>query len=134
VLVADRLESFRELFPVYNEQGVEAVLHMFDPDVAWMAPPEWMDAPVYCGHDGLRDLDGLWRANFDDYWLDPEEIRELGDSVVVLLHMHGTIKGTTQKINQRAAWVVDFSDDGLVSQCSAYFSWEEALEAAAART
>jgi hypothetical protein len=44
--------------------------------------------------------------------------------------MHGRIKGTNQEIHQRASWVVDFSDAGLVSRCAAYFSWEEAVEAA----
>jgi hypothetical protein len=131
VFVADHAERMRVLFPLYDSDGIEAVIPWFEPDVAWMSPPEWMDSPVYCGHQGLRDLDTLWKSNFDEYRLQPEDVRAVdADRLVVLLHMHGRIKGTSQEIHQRASWLVDFSQAGLVSRCCAYFSWEEALEAA----
>ena len=78
----DRAERLASLFPTYNGQGVDAILSAFRPDVTWMAPPERMDEPVYCGHEGLRDLDALWRANFDQFRLDLEEIRAVGQRVV----------------------------------------------------
>ena len=68
----DRAERLASLFPTYNGQGVDAILSAFRPDVTWMAPPERMDEPVYCGHEGLRDLDALWRANLDHFRLDLE--------------------------------------------------------------
>jgi ketosteroid isomerase-like protein len=125
--VAERLEQARAFIPLYNRGGIEAVLSMFDPDVTWMAPPEWMDAPVYCGHRGIRDLDALWRSNFDDFGLELEEVRAVGERVVTLLTLRGLIKGTRQPIAQRASWVVDFNAEGLVTLLRAYFSWDEAL-------
>lgn len=130
--MTDRAQLARDFIPRYNDAGVDAVLPLFDPSVTWMAPPEWMDSPVYCGHEGIRDLDCLWRSNFDDFRLELDSICPVGDKVVTLLHMHGTIKGTNQEINQRASWVIEFNDDDNVTQLSAFFSWEEALAAARA--
>jgi ketosteroid isomerase-like protein len=128
--VADRLELIRGFFPVYEERGVEAALPLFDPGVTWMAPPEWMDQPVYCGHQGLRDLDTLWRSNFDDFGLELEELCAVGDRIVALIFLHGRIKGTEQRIEQRASWLIDFGEEGLITRLCAYFSWAEAFEAA----
>ena len=74
----DRAELLRAFFSEFNEQGIEAALPLFDPAVTWMAPPEWMDQPVYCGHQGLRDLYDIWDCNFDDFELDLEDIQEIG--------------------------------------------------------
>jgi ketosteroid isomerase-like protein len=129
--VPDPAEQARALFPIYEEGGVEAILPLFHPDVTWMAPPEWMDQPVYCGHRGLRDLDAVWRANFDEFGLDLEEIRSIGERVIALMHMHGRIKGSDQQVEQRVSWVIDFDDEARVTHLCAYFSWEEALESTA---
>jgi ketosteroid isomerase-like protein len=130
--VADHATRLASLFPAYNDEGVEAILSVFRPDVTWMAPPEWMDQPVYCGHEGIRDLDALWRANFDEFRLELEEMRAVGPRLVALLFLRGRIKGSTQEIEQRASWVVDFDADGLITRLAAFFSWDEALEVAGA--
>lgn len=126
----DRVERIRQLFPAVNERGLEAALPLFDPHVAWMAPPEWMDQPVYCGHQGLRELYDIWDCNFDDFALQLEDVHTVGERVVVLLVLDGRIKGTDQRVNQRASWLIDFGPDGLITHLRAYFTWEEALEAA----
>ena len=126
----DHVERSAAFFPAYNSGGIEATLPLFHPDVTWIAPPEWVDAPVYCGHEGMRELNALWRANFDEFRVQLEEVRTAGPRAIVLLHLQGRIKGSTQEIEQRASWVADFDDDGLVTQLRVFFSWEEALEAA----
>lgn len=128
--MTDRLEQIRQLFPKFNANGLEPALPLFDENVTWMAPPEWMDQPVYCGHQGLRDLVDLWNSNFDDFELDLEDLQAVGDRVVALMFLRGRIKGSDQQIQQRASWVMDFGPDGRVTHLCAYFSWEEALEAA----
>jgi ketosteroid isomerase-like protein len=128
--VTDQLDQIRQLFPAFNEHGLEAALPLFDENVTWMAPPEWMDQPVYCGHQGLRELYDIWDCNFDDFGLDLEDIQAIGDRIVALMFLRGRIKGSDQRIDQRASWVMDFGPDGRVTHLRAYFSWEEALEAA----
>jgi ketosteroid isomerase-like protein len=131
VPVTDNAERVRQLFPDFNERGVDAALPLFDDAVTWMAPPEWMDQPVYCGHQGLRDLYDIWDCNFDDFELDLEDIQTIGDRVVALMFLRGRIKGTKQDIQQRASWLITFGDEGLITHLSAYFTWEEALDEAA---
>ena len=46
------------------------------------------------------------------------------------MFLRGRIKGTDQQIHQRASWLIDFGGDGLIHHLRAYFTWEEALEAA----
>jgi ketosteroid isomerase-like protein len=131
VLVTDRASQLAELFEVFARDGIDAVLAFFDPGVHWASPPDWMDQSGYDGYEGLRLLEGQWRANFDEYGLTASEVRRVADDrYVVLLHQHGRIKGTGDYIRQEVGWVVDFNDAGLVSLVRAYFSWDETLQAA----
>jgi hypothetical protein len=75
----DRVERIRRLFPEFNDRGVDAVLPLFDPEIHWASPPDWMDQSGYDGHDGLRLLEGQWRANFDGYSLTADEVRRVTD-------------------------------------------------------
>ena len=128
--MASRTERIRATFEAFNGGGVEPALDMFDPNVTWLAPPEWMDEAVYCGHEGLRDLDARWRQNFDDFGLTLEEISEVGDRYVVTFVQHGLIRGSGVRVDQRAAWVIEFGANDLVTHLRGFFSWDEAMEAA----
>jgi hypothetical protein len=103
---------------------------LFDPEITWLSPPEWMDQSGYCGHQGLRELDALWREHFDGFGLTLKEVHEEGDIAVVLLYQHGTIRGSGDCIEQKVGWVMEYGDNGLIKLLRAYFSWDEALEAA----
>jgi SnoaL-like domain len=130
--VTDRRAEIRAFVDTYNREGVEAAIHVFDPGIHWASPPEWMDQSGYEGHDGLRDLDALWRQNFDEFGLTLREIHQVGDFWVVLLYQQGRIKGSGDCIDQKVAWVISYGDNGLITELRAYFSWEEAMEVAAA--
>ena len=113
----------------FNEGGVEAVIEYLDPDVEWVAPREWLEEPVYYGHDGVRTVSAIWREIFDDYRLDLEEIIDAGDHVVALVTRRGCIKRSGDPIEQRIGydWTIR---DGKGVRVQAYFSWEDALAAA----
>jgi ketosteroid isomerase-like protein len=129
--VPDRSGQIREFFGSFERDGIDAALQMTDPHIHWASPPEWMDQSGYEGHHGLRELDALWRENFEDFGLTLEEIRPAGDLYVVLLHQHGRIKGSGDIVRQKVGWIVAFGDDGLIVDVRAYFSWDQALEEAA---
>src|SRR4051794_28342488 len=50
--MADNLELVRRLWAAFDRGGIEAVLEIADPDVAW--EPYGGGGTVYRGHDGLR--------------------------------------------------------------------------------
>ncbi|HEY6638651.1 MAG TPA: nuclear transport factor 2 family protein [Solirubrobacterales bacterium] len=114
----------------FNEGGVEAALEFFDPNLEWVAPPEWLEDRVYKGHDGLRRLAAYWTQLFDHYQLEPERSIDVGeDEVVLLLHQRGQIKGSGDPVEGPIGYLAQIRD-GLVTRVNIYFSWEAALEAA----
>ena len=130
--MTDRVAEIRGFLDAYDREGVEAALRVFDPGIYWASPPEWMDQSGYCGHEGLIELDALWRQNFDEFGLTLREIHQVGDLYVVLLYQHGRIKGTGDCVEQKVGWVMKYGDNGLVIELRAFFTWAEALEAARA--
>jgi ketosteroid isomerase-like protein len=124
-------EAFaRNFFDTFNRDGVEGVLPYFDPEIEWFGPPEWLEEPVYSGHDGLRRLAAAWEGNFGEYRLDFEQLFELADDeVLVLAFQRGRIKGSDDRIELRVGfeWLVR---DRRIARVKAHFSWEQALVAA----
>jgi ketosteroid isomerase-like protein len=113
----------------FNEGGVEAALEFFDPNLVWVAPPEWLEDRIYEGHDGLRRLSAYWTQLFDDYQLEAERSMEVGeDEVVLLLHQRGRIKGSGDPVDGPLGYLAQIRD-GLVTRVNIYFSWEATLDA-----
>jgi hypothetical protein len=68
----ENVEIVRRTIETFNEDGVEATLQHLDPEVEWLAPPEWLEERLYEGHEGIRELASQWTDNIDGYRLDPE--------------------------------------------------------------
>jgi ketosteroid isomerase-like protein len=88
-----------------------------------------MEAPVYHGRDGFRELLKGWAEGFDDFAPEVDELREAGEDRIVWLGRNtGRIKGTGIPVNQPVGGVHRFRD-GLVVEIGHLMTWEEALEA-----
>jgi hypothetical protein len=127
-----QVETVRRIFVTFNETGdIERVLLWHAEDLVIHAMREWPDDPVYRGHEGLAKLAGQWMENFDDFHFDIDQVRDGEHSVVALLDMSGTVKGSDVEMAAKIGAVVDFRGD-LVCQIRYFSSWEEALEAGGA--
>lgn len=114
----------------FNQGGVESALAFLDPEIEWWAPPDWLEDPVYRGHDGIRRLAAYWTELFDQYRLELVRIVEAGDDkVVILLNQLGQIRGSGDRIEGPIGYVAEVRG-GLVTRVDIYFSWERTLEAA----
>ena len=120
------MEVARRTLESFNSGGVEAALPFFDPEVEWIAPPEWLERHVYEGHAGIREIASAWSQNFDAYRLEAQEYIEAGDDVVVLIYQRGRIKGSSDPIEQPIGYVWSVRD-GKTVRVRVHFSWEEAL-------
>ena len=69
----------------------------------------------------------LWNVH-----IDASEVRDLGDSVLVLAEFRATGKGSGAEVEQSIGYLFEF-EDGLIRRASAYLTPEEALEAAGLR-
>jgi ketosteroid isomerase-like protein len=120
----------RNIITAFNREGIDAALEYADPQIEWIAPPEWLEDRLYEGHEGVRRLALFWMTQFDQYRLELEEFIHLGEGRgIVLLLQRGRIRASDVPIEQPVGWIVE-SRDGKVARVEVYFSWEAARAAA----
>jgi ketosteroid isomerase-like protein len=125
----ENVDLVAQIFDAFNTGGAKATLSFYTPDVVQYAIPEWLEQPVYNGHDGALKVTA-WTDKFDDVAFDAHELRDAHESVVALAELTGQIKGTRTPIRQRFGIVASDFRDGMVGEVRFYNSWQEALEAA----
>ena len=126
----ENVEAVKRVVEAFNTRGLDAALAYIHPELAWHAPPEWLERQVYTGREGLRQLAESWGQNFDEYRLDLERVVDLGGNrALALLVQRGRIKGGGNPMELAIGWIVEVSD-GQLARVDVHFSWEAALEAA----
>ncbi len=126
----ENVEIVRRAFAGFAEHGIEGVLPFNRHDVVTYSMPGWPDDSEYHGRDGLRKLARQWTENFDDFGFEVRELRDAGDSVVALLVMAGTIKGSEDLVGHHIGSVSSGFRDGMIGEARYFASWQAALEAA----
>ena len=104
----------------------------YDPDCEYHpAQAAFPDSdPVYYGRDGLfRTFWGLQLESFDDTRLDPKEILDLGDRLLVTTQMTGHGTGSGVPVNQKLFQLFTFRR-GLIVHQKDFSDRARALEAA----
>jgi ketosteroid isomerase-like protein len=124
------VEIVRKSFEAFRVGGIEGLLPFLPPDVVWYSVPEWVEDPLYRGHDGARKLIAAFTENFDDWAWEVPEVRDAGERVAVLAEMTGRIKDSCATVRQRIGIVNSDFRDGKAGETRFFLSWQEALEAA----
>jgi SnoaL-like polyketide cyclase. len=110
--------------------GIESALSVFPPDVVVYPFPEWVEESEYRGHDGVRQLTAVWTDSFDDFAIEVEEVRDLGDRVVILGETTGRIKDTGVPIRQPVGAVFSDFRDSKIGEARFFMAKQQTLEAA----
>ena len=126
----ENVEIVRTGFDAYAAGGLDALVEYAAEDGVWYTAPEFLDAPEYRGHEGLRSLLSVFTDNFDEWTIDVIEFRDAGDSVVALIEHGGKIKGTDTQLRQPMGLVYTDFRHGKIGELRAFQTWREALEAA----
>lgn len=126
---AKNVEIVRRTFDAFGAGGFDAMLPFYPEDVVWHPAPEWIEDQVYRGHDGARKLSAIWTENFDDLALQPREVRDLQDRVLVLAEATGRAKETGLPLRQPYAMVYSDFRQSKIGEVRFYFTWQDALEA-----
>jgi ketosteroid isomerase-like protein len=124
------VEIVRRAFEAFNQGGIEEALPSFAPDIVVYALPEWPGPSEYRGHDGTRALATEWTENFDDFEMEVRDIRDLGDSVLVLGENPVRIKGTDVPMRQPFGALFGDFRSGQIGETRFFPTWRETLEAA----
>ena len=123
-----------KMVAAFNRDGIDAAIEYLDPELDWVAPPEWLEDRIYHGHEGIRRLAYMWTSQFEDYRLEPQEFIDLGGGRgVLLINQRGRIPSSNDMIEQPVGWIVEIRD-GKLFRVEIFFSWEETLAAAGAST
>ena len=117
----------RDSNEVLQREGVEAILPFYAEDIVWMDDPDWPDAQVWHGRDGVRRA---FAERFDatSIAVDFEEAAERGNQVLVLMRWMAEGLGSGATAVLRPAMLVDF-DGYLVSRARFFLDRDRAREA-----
>ena len=125
----ENVEIAKRLNDKFAAGGIEAALTSFADDVVAYPFPEWIEQSEYRGHDGLRALIAVWTDNFDEFELHAHEVREVGDSVLILGETAGRIKDSGVPIRQPVGIVYSDFRDGRIGKSRNFLTWAQALNA-----
>ena len=129
----ENVETVRRALVAWNANDLDAFLAELDPEIEWHPSIE----PALEGAETTyRGLDGA-RTSWDDYrggaWerltIRIQEIRDLGESVVVLSHIDLTARTTGLEFTEEVGSLMTFRG-GKVLCSQDFLSHAEALEAA----
>jgi ketosteroid isomerase-like protein len=128
----ENVEIAQRNFEAWQRDDFEVWLSIIDPDVEWLTAIErglGRAGKVFYGHEGMREFWSLWRTEVDDFWVESNEIRDLGGERVLNL-AHIQFRGTASGImvESQLALVVTLRD-GKIVRSEDYLSHEEALSA-----
>lgn len=104
----------------WNRRDVDAIMGFLDSDAELLPMRAVFEGTVYRGVDGLKSLLHDMNEDWEDFRLEPDEIREIDPSrVLVLGRLQGRGKASGMEIEAPAAWVCELRD-GKVKKVQFY--------------
>jgi ketosteroid isomerase-like protein len=130
----EHVETVRRAYAAWDADDLQAFLDELHPDVEWhpsIEPATEGRATIYKGHEGARRGWEEYRGEgaFGNLTAEIEEIRDLGESVLVLGRFSVTGRATNIEFDSELGQVLTFRD-GKIASSHDYLSHREALEAA----
>jgi ketosteroid isomerase-like protein len=128
----ENVEAFKRGVEAYNRRDIDAFLEEIDPEVEWHGALQALlesEAPVYRGHEGVRQ----WVRDIDqalaDIRLEFSEIRDLGDRLVAIGRLCARGKASGAETESPFGCLVE-SKNGKATRVLNFLDPKEALEAA----
>jgi ketosteroid isomerase-like protein len=124
----NNVEVVRRSWDAFNRGDLDAFFADTADDIEFEEDPALPEPGVYRGRDEITAYTASFQEGVADHRFDIEELRDLGDRVLALLHE--TARGTTSGVNveQRPAFLYEFRD-GLIVRVRAYLDRAEGLAA-----
>ena len=115
----------------YAEPKTALALDVYSPDIEWDMThyADWMDDPVFHGHEGVRTFMRNWMASFDKWELTIDRVIDAGADVIAVVNDAVYVRGSRIPIHRSFAQIFTFRA-GLITAVRVYSNPAEALEAA----
>jgi ketosteroid isomerase-like protein len=121
------LEIVRSGLDAWNRQDYEAAIGFLHADVELVPMRAVFEGMVYRGADGFREFLDDMSEDWEDFRLEPDELREIDDArVLVLGRIQGRGKASGMEFEAPAAWVCELQD-GKVTKVQ-FYAHEEAAQ------
>ena len=124
----DPVELTRRLYETADRGDYDAMMRLFRPDAVW----DLSEAGIgtFEGAAAIRRLVEDWQGSYEDYKVDVEEIRDLGNGVTLAVSLQtGRPAGSTGEVQIRFA-SIQVCEDGLIARMKNYNDIDETRTAA----
>jgi len=124
----ENVEVVKAAFAAWNRGDLNAWLETFHPKVEWHTSGAFPGyEPTYYGLSGVRNFWAQFHADWEEIFVDVEEIIDRGEQVIVLFRFRA--KGRDGIQVQRPQAICDTVRDGRVVRAENFAAWDQALEA-----
>jgi ketosteroid isomerase-like protein len=129
----ENVEIVRRTLEAFSDRDVDGASYHLAADIEWEpASPTAVEHAIYRGRDEVAEATAaLWEI-WDVFRFEETEVRDLGDSVLWLGHVHMKGGASQLELDQEFANHIDLRD-GKIVRARAFLSWREGLEDAGLR-
>src|SRR6185437_4263313 len=122
------VEAVRRAWEAFNRGDLEAFFADAAADVEFVEDPAFPEAAVFRGREEIRAYLASFQEAMADHRFEIEELRDLGERVLALLHE--TARGTSSgvDVDQRPVFLYEFRDGSIV-RVRAYLDRAQGLAA-----
>ena len=120
------LDTVRRHYEAFLTQDWDTLFALYHPDVELdLSRSGIPDGGIHHGHDGLLEGWSRWRGVWERYDFELEELTEVGDRVLALIHVQASSKGQGIDAEVRAGDVF-IVRDGLIVHFANFLDREDA--------
>jgi ketosteroid isomerase-like protein len=122
-------DLIRSSYKAWSEADLEGLLETLDPEVIFRTSGTFPDfAPVYRGHDGMREFWEAFREPWEWVEIQVERIVKGGDRAAISVQFRSRGRGSGVMTDLHQGHAVRFKNDRIV-EISTSASFDQALEA-----
>ena len=125
----ENVKIVKAFYAAFGRGGFDAAADFWDPSMDYRAIEGAVDdAGVLYGLEALGRYIAGWIQTFDELRVEPEELIDAGDQVVVVVRLTGRMKASDAAVDMRLGVVYTFRD-GKIVRGREYATRAEALKA-----
>ncbi len=129
VTSAENVEIVKRGFKEFNENGIDGILTLLDPEFVATTPPSLASEPdTYRGHDGIRRWFDSFNEVMDEIRWDAHGFEATGDRVIVEFTLRARGKTTGLDFGQDATMLWELRD-GRAIRLDLFETVDEARDA-----
>ena len=126
----ENVELVRRLIEAWNSNEPDGASGILDPGVVIDATRRLVNPKTYTGMQGMRRMLADTHEVWEEFRMEPDEVRDAGDRVVAIGRWVGKGKGSGIEIQQPVADVFTLHDGRVIRLELGFTDPAEALEAA----